>query len=260
MWLVEFHKIFQKHNLNEKEKDYVAHVRYETDPGFQVQFDWVEDLKIETINGEVIEYNLFSATLGYSRMHYFEYSKSKTETDVKRCLLHAYEYFGGTTTTSLTHNMSAIVSLRGNDKKIHPSLLQFYKDMNVKLILCKPKTPETKGKCETSNKFVQWINAYNKRIEDELKLYQVIYRLNKTINEKPNETTGVPPLQLFEKEKDTLKSINPKIFEDWNQKYLSSQRVSSTCLIYYKGKHYSVHPKYIGKRINIYYFIIDMTF
>lgn len=44
MWLVEFHKIFQKHNLNEKEKDYVAHVRYETDPGFQVQFDWVEDL------------------------------------------------------------------------------------------------------------------------------------------------------------------------------------------------------------------------
>lgn len=120
MWLVEFHKIFQKHNLNEKEKDYVAHVRYETDPGFQVQFDWVEDLKIETINGEVIEYNLFSATLGYSRMHYFEYSKSKTETDVKRCLLHAYEYFGGTTTTSLTDNMSAIVSLRGNDKKNSP--------------------------------------------------------------------------------------------------------------------------------------------
>ena len=84
-----------------------------------------------------------------------------------------------------------------------------------------------------------------------MKLYQVIYRLNKTINEKPNETTGVPPLQLFEKEKDTLKSINPKIFEDWNQKYLSSQRVSSTCLIYYKGKHYSVHPKYIGIKFTL---------
>ena len=55
---------------------------------------------------------------------------------------------------------------------------------------------------------------------------------------------GCPHYNFSKKKKDTLKSINPKIFEDWNQKYLSSQRVSSTCLIYYKGKHYSVHPKY----------------
>ena len=249
--LSNFTKYVQKYNLNEKEKNYIAHIRYETDPGYQLQFDWVEDLKISTTNEEVIEFNLFSATLGYSRMHYFELSEGKTETDVKRCLLHAFEYFGGTTETAITDNMSAIVSINGNKKEIHQSVQQFFKDIEVKLILCKAKTPETKGKCESANRFTKWLKAYNGKIQDKLQLFQIIFRLNKVINLRPNETTCFSPLQLFEKEKSTLRSINPKIFEDWNQKYLSTQRVPSTCLIYYKRKSYSVHPKYIGKRVHI---------
>lgn len=79
-----------KYNLNVKEKNYVAHFLYETDPGQQLQFNRAEDLKLTSVNGELFKFNVFSATLGYSRMHYFEYSKSKTETDLKRCILYAF--------------------------------------------------------------------------------------------------------------------------------------------------------------------------
>ncbi len=249
--LSNFLKYVKKYNLNEKEKDYIAHVRYETDPGVQLQFDWVEDLKLKTIDGETIEFNLFSATLGYSRMHYFEFSYGKTESDAKRCLLHSFEYFGGVTQKALTDNMSAIVSVRGTEKQIHKSVIQFFKDLDCKLILCKPKTPETKGKCESSNKFAQWLYAYDGKLKDRSDLHRVIKRLNIEINKRPNETTGVPPLQLFEKEKGTLKLINKRIFEDWNQQNISTQRVPATCLIYYKKNYYSVHPKYIGKRVSV---------
>ena len=69
-------------------------------------------------------------------MHYFEFSISKTEEDFMRCLLHAFEYFGGKTKEVLTDNMSAIVSVdeHGN-RKIHPTIAQFFKDLNVELTL-----------------------------------------------------------------------------------------------------------------------------
>ena len=67
-----FLKFVQRNNLNVKEKNHIAHFRYETEPGEQLQVDWVESISLNTILGEIITFNLFSATLGYSRMHYFE--------------------------------------------------------------------------------------------------------------------------------------------------------------------------------------------
>ena len=171
--LSNFIKYVKKHKLNVKEPGYVAHFRFETDPGQQLQVDWVEDLKLYTVDGELIEYNLFSATLGYSRMHYFEFTKTKTEDDFMRCLLHSFQYFGGKTKEVLTDNMSAIVNVNNHgDKKVHETIEQFFKDLDVDLILCKTRTPQTKGKCETSNKFAKWLSAYNYKIKDELHLYQ----------------------------------------------------------------------------------------
>lgn len=38
-------------------------------------------------HGELFEFNIFSTTLGYSRLHNFIYSKTKTREDVERCLM-----------------------------------------------------------------------------------------------------------------------------------------------------------------------------
>ncbi len=109
--LSNFLKYVKRHNLDAKEEKYVAHFRYETEPGQQLQVDWVENIQLVTKFGEIIKFNLFSATLGYSRMHYFEFSLSKTEEDFMRCLLHSFCYFGGKTKEVLTDNMSAVVSI-----------------------------------------------------------------------------------------------------------------------------------------------------
>ena len=46
-------------------------------------------------HGELFEFNIFSATLGASRLHVFIYSKSKTRNDVQRCLIDTFKYIGG---------------------------------------------------------------------------------------------------------------------------------------------------------------------
>lgn len=245
-----FTKYVQKHNLNEKEEGGVAHVLFETDPGQQIQFDWVEDIKILTTFGQQIKFNLFSATLGYSRMHYFEVSFTKTETDVKRCLLHAFETFGGVTKEALTDNMSAIVSVNGKEKTVHPTIAQFFKDLNVTLRLCKTRTPQTKGKCETANKYAKWLDAYNEKITNEIDLYNLVHRLNIVVNKQINTATNRPPIALFEEEKEHLAPVNQDLLHERNNKFVNSQRVPKTLLVYYKGKNYSVNAKFVGKIVN----------
>ena len=63
------------------------HIRYETKPGEQLQVEWKEDLKMTTIRGEVLAFHIFTGTLGYSRLHTFIYSETKTTEDVIRCII-----------------------------------------------------------------------------------------------------------------------------------------------------------------------------
>ena len=61
--------------------------------------------------GETFEFNVFSATLGCSRMHKFVYSKTRTRDDLLSCWLATISFFGGVPEEWLTDNMSAIVSV-----------------------------------------------------------------------------------------------------------------------------------------------------
>ena len=111
-----FKKYLTKHKLKPS-KSQKVHLRYETDPGEQLQFDWKEDIRMISKHGEVFEFNVFSATLGYSRLHDFVYSRTKTREDVERCLMTTFKFFNGVPKQLLTDNMRAVVDINGNKRK-----------------------------------------------------------------------------------------------------------------------------------------------
>ena len=189
----------QKHNLKNKETKKI-HPRYETDYGEQLQFDWIENIKIKNKYGETFEFNIFSAILSASRFHVFEYSRTKTEEDVKRCLVKTFEYIQGVTKEMLTDNMSSIVN--HNTRRFNENFLTFSKDMGVKAKHCKVKSPETKGKVESQNRFKKWLIPYEGEFVTEEDLIEIIKKINQKVNQIPNETTGVTPIFLFGKEKE----------------------------------------------------------
>lgn len=244
-----FKTFVKKKKLLEEAKKGIPHPLYETDPGKQLQVDWVESIKLTTIKGEIIEFNLFSATLGYSRFHYFEYTEFKTEADFKRCLVHFFKKIGGVTKEVLTDNMSAIVNVSEGNKTIHPSIIQFFKDLGVDLKLCKVRTPQTKGKDEVSNKYAQWLNSYDGKIEDKEHLLKLIDKLNVDINNQKNTGTNLPPVLLFAKEKEYLSPLPNKELLDFYEDEMRSCKVPSTFLIEYKGAKYSVPPYLINKTV-----------
>ena len=244
-----FKTFVKKNKLLEEAKTGVPHPLYETDPGKQLQVDWVESIKLATIKGEIIEFNLFSATLGYSRFHYFEYTEFKTEADFKRCLIHFFKKIGGITKEVLTDNMSAIVTVSDGKRIIHPSIVQFFKDIEVKLSLCKARTPQTKGKDEVSNKYAQWLNSYDGKIKNKEHILKLIDKLNTDINNQKNTRTNYPPVLLFTKEKEYLRPLPNKELLDSYEEEMRSCKVPSTFLIEYKGAKYSVPPYLINKTI-----------
>lgn len=239
-----------KHNIKKK-KATIPHVRYETKPGQQLQVDWKENLKIETKTGEIIKFNLFVATLGYSRKHIFIISKTKTTQDVLRCLIETFRHLGGVTKEILTDNMGSLVTLLKGNRRKHSEILAFEKDLDIKIRFCKVRTPETKGKVESANRFINRINAFNKRIESEEELHTIINRIMNSSNEQNNQTTNLPPNVLFKKEKEYLHPLPNKCLLDDYTLPIYSQKVPNTLLVNYKGRGYSVPKKFIDKKVII---------
>lgn len=112
-----------------KKSEKKPHPLYETDMGRVLQDDFKEDLKFTFTNGEVIAFNVFSATLGYSREHVFLYTKSKTRDDFLRCTIKAYRKLGSITEEFLTDNAAVVVNHQ--NVKMLPEVSQFFKDIGV---------------------------------------------------------------------------------------------------------------------------------
>lgn len=238
----------RKHKLISKTKS-VAHPRYETKPGEQLQFDFKEDISMVSKNGEIFEFNILTTTLGHSRMHKFTYSKSRTKEDVFRCLIESFKYYGGVPQRLLTDNMSSIVNVK--TKKFTEEFRQFSKDFNFKPEKCNVRSPQTKGKVESANRFINRLIPYNGEFETEEELIEIINKLSDEVNNETNQTTGVRPIMLLTKEKEYLSPVPSKEIIESYLNYMKPTTVHNDSMIYYKGKRYSVPHKFINKTLKV---------
>ena len=188
-----FRKYVKAHDLTVKQK-IVGHPRYETEKGFQLQFDFKEDIRMISRQGEIFDFHILTSVLGYSRKHVFEYTKSKSRAEVKRCLTNTFTELGGVPMTCLTDNMASIVS----GKYFVNEYIEFAKDFGFNPKKCKVRTPETKGKVESKNRFLNWLKPYHMEFETEKELIEIIKNIEAIANNKVNATTGVSPNLLFE--------------------------------------------------------------
>lgn len=244
-----FNKYINKNDELIFVKNKTAHVLFETDYGYQLQFDWKGPIKLHTRDGTIISFYIFSTTLGASRFHTFIYSKFMTIESVEKCLIETFQMIGGIPKECLTDNMSSIINYSQhdftNDFKI------FSKDMKFIPKHCKVNHPETKGKDESCNRFMNWLLPYDYEFNNEDELVQIIKRLNKEINLEVNQTTNMPPVVLFEKEKEYLQPLPNEIIIDQYLDSLIPVKVQNTMLFHYKGCKYSVPQKYINKTLKV---------
>ena len=118
-------------------------------------------------------------------------------------------------------------------------------------MLCRPGTPETKGKDESANRFLSRLRAYEGEFTGWEGLLECVARIELRSNEEPNETTGLPPSALFMREKESLRPIgNARLLQSMVGD-VSVQTVPPTMLVRAAGRQWSVPRRCIGRRVTV---------
>lgn len=121
-------------------------VRFETDPGQQMQADWA------TVGSGAAKLKVFIATLGWSRMAYVEFCDNERVETLIACHEHAFLAFGGVPMDVLYDNMKTVVLERNTygrgAHRFHPGFLDYIKHAGALPRLCQPYRAQTKGKVE----------------------------------------------------------------------------------------------------------------
>jgi len=76
------------------ERQQIAYMRFETEPGYQAQVDFGE-FQVRRSDGGIEKYYLFAMILGYSRKIYAEFIEKCDLPSFLDCHIRAFEYFGG---------------------------------------------------------------------------------------------------------------------------------------------------------------------
>jgi transposase len=218
-----------------------AFVRFETGPGEQSQMDWGH---FGNWGGRRL-YG-FALTLCYSRMRYVEFTQSQDIHHLLASMVHSFRYFGGVTETVLTDRMKTVLlDQNGGELHFHQKFLQFAAYYGFVPRVCRPYRPETKGKIESTVRFVKqnfWPGISFGSVPD---LNQQAHAWMEKVNRQPHATTREVPYQRLTQERLLLLDEQP----DYDTSYMEDRRVAKDCMLSYRGNRYSVPFRFAGKTV-----------
>jgi len=211
-------------------------LRYETEPGQQMQFDWGECVyEQEGTRRKVFG---FTAVLGYSRMRFVVFVKRCDTATLIRCVMAACAYFGGLPKIALTDRMKNVFleKMDGKEPVWNPVFADFMASIGVVPRVCRPYTPQTKGKVERSVGVVKqgfWPGVTFTDLDD---LNRQAARWCDGLNRRVHRTTRRRPIDLHKEE--GLRPL-PSAFA-WERFATEERRVSWDGFLSYDGVLYGL--------------------
>jgi transposase len=211
-WLQQ---VINKHDLRGR-IDKEELVRFETNPGHQMQVDWVEFPKDNL--------SAFVATMGYSRASYVQYVTNEQIETLIECHLNAFRYFGGVPIECLYDNMKTVIMKRNvygyGKHKFNAMFEDFSKHCGFKIKVCKPYRAQTKGKVERFNHYFRYSFHNGLKVKLSMKNYElnidnanaeVMKWLDNRANKRIHSTTLQQPFHMLAQEQPHLLNM-PKSY------------------------------------------------
>lgn len=189
-------------------------VRFETEPGDQLQADWIVFRRGRN------PLSAFVATLGYSRYVYIEFVDNERLPSLLKCHASAFEAFGGVPAHVLYDNMKTVVIERdyygAGAHQFQSGFLDFAKHCGFIPKLCKPYRAKTKGKVERFNRYLR--NSFYVPLASQLKQAGLLLDaatanrevkrwLNEVANVRIHATLKERPIDRFQLERERLQPL-----------------------------------------------------
>jgi len=188
-----------------------AIIRFETEPGYQMQVDWAVFRRGKD------RLSAFIATLGFSRAAYVEFVTDEKLETLIRCHQNAFDYFGGVPLTILYDNMKTVIIERNGyspgEHRFQRGFWDFAKHSGFTPKVCQPYRPQTKGKVE---RFIHYLKhsfyypllgqlkAVGMPVDKETANVFVLTWLNEIANRRIHATTGEVPFERLKTEQISL--------------------------------------------------------
>lgn len=227
-----------------------ATVRFETEPGKQLQSDWGE--LVTEVGGKAVRVHFIVNQLSYSRRFHFWCCENADAEHTYEGLIRSFEYFGGVAEEVLVDNQKSAVL--GHSKQSGPVFNERFLDLASHYDFipraCKPYRARTKGKDERmvgyikGNFFMRYRSfeswAHLNQLAEHWLVEEADQRLHGTVKEVVAER--------FVREKPTLKTL-PKVRYDTS--YFELRRVAWDSYIDVRGNRYSVPAHLVGQRVAV---------
>jgi transposase len=227
-----------------------ATVRFETEPGEQLQSDWGEVLV--QIAGQETKVHFIVNELSYSRRFHFWCTDSEDAEHTYEGLIRSFEYLGGVTEQVLVDNQKSTVLRHPSNGR--PCFNERFVDLAGQYGFtpraCKPYRARTKGKDERmvgyikGNFFVRYRSfeswAHLNQLAEKWLAEEADLRVQGTVKEVV--------LERFGREKPGLKPL-PMVRYDTS--YLEYRQVAWDGYIDVRGNRYSVPAALVGQRVSV---------
>ena len=188
----------------------------------------------------------FALTLGWSRMQYVEFTQRQDIETLLNCMVHAFQYFGGMTTSILTDNVKTVVLDRiDGQPRFHPKMLDFASYYGFLPRVCHPYRPQTKGKIESTIRYIKSSFWPGLEFDSLAELNRQALLWCGEANRRVHATTREVPLERLARENLTPLDGQP----DYDTGYVGHRQVAKDCLVSYRGNRYSVPHSYAGKSV-----------
>ena len=189
-------------------------IRFETDPGKQMQVDWGQ------MRGGKTPLHAFVAVLGYSRALFVRITDNMRYDTLEECHRLAFEYFQGIPQQIWYDNMKTVVIERNaygvGHHRFHQGLYQFAKTQGFMPKVCKPYRPQTKGKVERMVQYVRnnfyaplstKLSASGLALDVDTANIQLMPWLNDIANVRLHDTIKEQPIKRLEHERAYLQAL-----------------------------------------------------
>lgn len=133
--------------------------------------------------------------------------------------------------------------------ELNAKLKQMLDDYGISAFICMPGSPETKGKVEVQMKVTDELKGYGGEIRDSVHLDDILQTITDEQNLRISQATHVPPIVLWQKEKEHLNSLPDKSICSNYYCQLPLANANKQSLVSFRSNLYSVPPKYIGLQI-----------
>ncbi|MEA2114993.1 MAG: IS21 family transposase [Thermodesulfobacteriota bacterium] len=222
-------------------------IRFESDPGVQVQVDWGHFNSLSYKGGNRKLYAL-AVIESHSRMLYVTFTHTQKQEQLHMGLLDAFTYFGGCPKEIVVDNMLTAVTERvGTLIRFNEAFLDFLRVLHITPRACNIRAPHEKGKIENSIKYIRqnfWPLRSFADLDDVGN--QIQAWLDTVANVRKHQTTGERPVDRLQQE--TLQPL-PEVLPDCRE--TASPLVHKDFAVRFDANTYTVPPWTIGKKVTL---------